>query len=53
MGYRNSNAYVQRQMDIIMKGKAGRSYCDDMFGASDTLEQHVHEVAEVLRRICD
>lgn len=41
MGYRNSNFYVQRQMDVLL-GDMGEldSYCDDIVLASKALEQH-------------
>ncbi|KAJ2992809.1 hypothetical protein NUW58_g2043 [Xylaria curta] len=47
MGYKNSNAYVQRQMDYLLQDTAARSYCDDIVIASSTLEEHVRHLREV------
>ncbi|KGQ08839.1 Transposon Ty3-I Gag-Pol polyprotein [Beauveria bassiana D1-5] len=47
MGYKNSNAYVQRHMDGILLGTKGRAYCDDIFIGSRTFPEHMHDVSVV------
>ena len=48
MGYKNSNAYVQRQMDrLLQHSHKAKSYCDDVVQADVTLQGH----AESLRRL--
>lgn len=54
MGYKNSNAYVQRQMDHILQPYPNAdSYCDDIIAGSRTLDEHIqdlYDVFSVLRR---
>jgi len=43
MGYKNNNAFVQRQMDRSLGDlEVVDGYCDDMVAASDSLEGHLH-----------
>lgn len=50
MGYKNSNAYVQRQMDILLDNvDYADCYCDDIIIASDTLDEHVHDLRPLAR----
>ena len=52
MGYKNSNAYVQRQMDTLLADTpAADCYCDDVVIASATLEDHIHDVQMVLEKM--
>ncbi|RYC62820.1 hypothetical protein CHU98_g3380 [Xylaria longipes] len=47
MGYMNSNAYVQRQMDFFLHDTTARAYCDDIVVASSTLQDHVQDLRKV------
>ena len=53
MGYVNSVAYVQRQMDILLKEFAAwcKTYLDDIVIASPTYHDHLIHVAAVLRKL--
>ena len=44
MGYRNSVAYVQRQIDLILKDffKWCRTYLDDIVVCSNSLHEHIY-----------
>ena len=43
MGYKNNNAYVQRQMDRLLGHLEGvNCYCNDIVAASDSLEEHLN-----------
>ncbi|KAI3540896.1 hypothetical protein CABS03_02268 [Colletotrichum abscissum] len=53
MGYKNCNAYVQRQMDNLLRGTAADSYCDDIVVASIGLDRHLADLDEVLTRLQD
>ncbi|EAQ91761.1 hypothetical protein CHGG_03696 [Chaetomium globosum CBS 148.51] len=57
MGYRNSNAYVQRQMNLLLKHiDAADAYCDDVaigsrkFDTDDGHLAHLRRVFDALRR---
>ncbi|SPO06280.1 uncharacterized protein DNG_08969 [Cephalotrichum gorgonifer] len=43
-GYKNSNAYVQRHMDIFLQGTAAKSYCDDVVVPSASAEEHLAQL---------
>ncbi|GAW26152.1 hypothetical protein SAMD00023353_2201730 [Rosellinia necatrix] len=49
MGYKNSNAYVQRQMDIILEPiPAADCYCDDICVASPEFQAHYQDLRQLL-----
>ncbi|RYC55019.1 hypothetical protein CHU98_g11190 [Xylaria longipes] len=49
MGYKNSNAYVQRQMDTMLQPvKSADCYCDDICVASKEFQEHYRDLYEVL-----
>ena len=49
MGYKNSPAYVQRQIDRLLRAlrKFARAYVDDVVVFSKTLEEHVDHLRQV------
>jgi hypothetical protein len=53
MGYCNSVAYVQRQMDIELESHKAyaRIYVDDLFIFSDSLDDHIVHINAVLDRL--
>lgn len=48
MGFKNSNAYVQRQMDNLLEGTGADSYCDDIVASSQTFEEHIETISTLL-----
>ena len=55
MGYKNSPAYVQRQIDRLLRRfrAFARAYVDDVVIYSKTLEEHVHHLREVFSLFMD
>lgn len=53
MGYKNCNAYVQRQMDFILKDTNSDSYCDDIVVASIGLDEHIRDLRQMLQALSD
>lgn len=53
MGYRNSPAYVQRRIDIILRDcrKFARAYMDDITVYSKSLDEHIRHLREVFRTL--
>ncbi|KAF7561559.1 hypothetical protein G7046_g2573 [Stylonectria norvegica] len=51
MGYKGSNAYVQRQIDNILHGTNADAYCDDIVIASVGIDQHLRDLEEVFQRL--
>ncbi|KJR84999.1 uncharacterized protein SPSK_10124 [Sporothrix schenckii 1099-18] len=52
MGYKNSNVYVARQMDIILDAiDAAKTYCDDLVVSDSSLDEHIANLRQVLRRL--
>jgi hypothetical protein len=52
MGFKNSNAYVQRQMDLLLDEiPDAECYCDDIIIASDTLEEHKKALRAVFTKL--
>ena len=50
MGCRNSIAYVQRQMDRILRGYAfARAYIDDVVIASHSMKEHLHHLRSIFQ----
>ena len=49
MGYRNSPAYVQRQIDSILRKfrEFARAYVDDVVVFSQTLEEHISHLTKI------
>ena len=48
MGFRNSPAYVQRQIDKILRPyRSARAYVDDIVIASNSLEEHCRDLHQV------
>jgi len=49
MGYKNSNAYVQRQMDTLLHHiTAADCYCDDICVSSSSFDHHYRDLYDVL-----
>ena len=55
MGYKNSPAYVQRQIDRLLRAyrKFARAYVDDIVIFSRTLEEHLSHLRQVFGKLVD
>lgn len=53
MGFRNSPAYTQRQIDTILADLRAfaRAFIDDVITASKTLEEHTHHLRSLFQRL--
>ena len=53
MGYCNSVAYVQRQIDLILKDffKWCRTYLDDIVVRSNSLQEHIYHLRRLFQRL--
>lgn len=51
MGYKGSNAYVQRRIDYILRYTQAKAYCDDIVIVSTTFDEHVEQLRRVLEAL--
>ena len=51
IGYKATNAYVQRQMDTLLRGIVTRSYVDDLVGGRKDFSAFSRTLREVLDRL--